>query len=373
MPDRLIAEIDLDAIRWNMAQIRALVGPEAGLMAVVKADGYGHGAREVAAAAIEAGAAWLGVATVSEGATLRDAFPTTPICLFCPLTADECDDVVRSKLTPFVSNLTSLQTLDTAADCQGTVASYHLEIDTGMGRSGVLPDDSLRLARAATRRTCAEMTGIATHFASADSDPEMTREQIAIFDRIREPIARIHRIRTVHAANSAGTLLYPETRYSLVRPGLLLYGLLPQLPDGAPAPELRPALTLKTHIVLVRELPAGHGVSYNRTRVLNRPSRVATIPVGYGDGYPRDLSNIGEALVAGRRAPILGRVCMDLTMLDVTDVPDAREGSEVVLIGAQGGDRIRAEGLARLVGTTEHEITTRLTSRVKRVYLGTSG
>lgn len=381
MDNRVVAEIDLSAVRHNVAAVRTIVGPGVQVMAIVKADGYGHGAVEIARAALGAGASWLGIATVSEGIILRETLPDARIVHLPPFPDNACNEIAANQLTTLVSSEEMVVQLGMAARRHNCVADCHLEIDTGMGRSGAAPDEAASVVHLAARTEGIRVNGVATHFAAAESDPEFTRRQIAAFNSARQELPEVE---YVHAANSAGTLLYPEAHYNLVRPGLLLYGILPTLnphpsplasrlstldSETSPLNSFRPAMTLKTQIALVRQLPAGASLSYSRTCVLRRPSRIATLPVGYGDGYPRALSNVGEVLVSGRRAPILGRVCMDVTLVDVTDIPEARVGSEVVLIGRQGDDQIRVEEIAGLIGTTEHDITTRLTSRVPRVYL----
>lgn len=373
MSARLVAEVDLAAIRHNVREIRALVGLRVEVMPVVKADGYGHGAVEVARAAMQSGAEWLGAATTTEGIALRNAFPSVSICVFSPFARDEAEEIAYHRLVPLIGDLESARAISLAAHRIRTAASVHIKVDTGMGRSGVLPEEALRLADHIARMPAIALTGLATHFASAESDPDFTAEQFAIFDRTRKVVqATDAPLRHFHTAASAALIRYPYCRLNLVRPGLLVYGILPRLSEKISIPSFRPALTLKTWIVLLRHLPAGHTVSYSRTHTLARPSRIAVLPVGYGDGYPRDLSNRGSVLVSGQRAPIVGRVCMDVTLADVTDIPEAGVGSETVMIGAQGEQRIGAEEIARLIGTTEHDITTRLTSRVPRVFIGKS-
>lgn len=369
MRSRVWAEVDLTAIRRNVEAIRALVGRGVDIMPVVKADAYGHGMMEVADAALRAGVKWLGAATVAEGVALRQRFPDTSICTFAPFSAEEAEEIARHRLTPFLSDLERARVLALAAQRLRTVARAHLEADTGMGRSGVLPDQMLRFVEQAMRMPSLLLTGLATHFPSAEDDPEFTRRQVTALQAIHAAVTSAGAPLTyVHCANSAALLCYPESRQNLVRPGLLLYGILPDVPTQVPLPPLLPALTLKTRIALLRALPAGHSISYQRTYTLARAGRIATLPVGYGDGYPRALSNVGQALVCGRRAPIVGRVCMDVTMIDVTDIPEAAVGTEVVLIGAQGSERIRVEEIARAIGTTPHDVTTRLTARVPRIH-----
>lgn len=369
MEPRVWAEIDLATIRHNVTAIRTHVGLRVDVMPVVKADGYGHGAAEVAQAALEAGAEWLGVATVEEGVALRKLFPAAKICVFAPFQREECPEIVVHRLIPLVSVLEQARNLSQAAQRARSGVQVHLEVDTGMGRSGVLPEHAEGLAKLIARMPSILITGLSTHFPSAESDPIFTAQQLQIFQQVRVAIeATDTRLSPVHCANSAALLRYPACRLDLVRPGLLTYGILPHVPPDTPIPPVRPALALKTRIALIRKLPQGHTISYGRTYALSRPGRIATLPIGYGDGYPRALSNVGHVLVCGRKAPIVGRICMDVTMIDVSDIPEAHVGAEVVLVGKQGEQEIRVEEIARLTQTTEHDVTTRLTARVPRIY-----
>lgn len=371
MSPRAWAEVDLSAIRENTSSIRAFLRHGAQVMTVVKADGYGHGAVNVARAALESGATWLGVATVDEGVRLRESFPSARICVFAAFLHDESEEVVRNRLIPFLSDVESARVLDAEALRQDAHVEAHLEIDTGMGRSGASVDRPAELAESLASMRRLELTGLATHFPSAENDPDFTRDQLGRFIAATKAITESGlNPNILHAANSAGICAVPESHLDLVRAGLLTYGLRPDLPESIPIPAVRPALSLKARIALIRELPAGSSISYGRTHILKRSSRVATIQIGYGDGYPRELSGKGSVLVAGRRAPILGRICMDVTVADVTEIPEAREGDEAVLIGSQGREQIRVQEIARLIGTTVHDVTTRLTSRVNRVYSG---
>jgi alanine racemase len=370
MLPRVQAVIDLSAVRHNVGLIRAVVGPGVEIMAVVKADAYGHGAREAAGAAMQAGASWLGVATVKEGAALRQDARDARICVLSPFGRDECDDIAVNRLTPLLSDRESACALSAAAGRLGTPVEAHIEVDTGMGRSGVPHDRAADLVRQVSSLPFINLTGMSTHFPSAEDDTEFTARQLALFEGVRAAIAQAGiQLDALHAANSAALLRYPAARYNLVRPGLLLYGIVPECTGAEDALDIHPALTLQSAVRLIRELPAGHTISYGQTHILTRPSRVATVPVGYGDGYPRALSGRGHVLVRGRRAPILGRICMDVMVIDVTDIPNVEVGGSVVLIGKQGDQRIRVEELARLAETTEHDVTTRLTDRVERAYI----
>jgi alanine racemase len=393
----------------NVGALRAFLGPQTRLMAVVKADAYGHGLVPVAQAATSAGAEWLGVATVAEGATLRAAGLDAPIVLLCAPVPDEAEAILAHRLIPTVGDQALIKALAHAASARQAPAEIHMEIDTGMGRSGVLLEDALELWRAATNAGL-RVTGLTTHFADADGpDPSLSLHQEATFRKVHAVLTQAGaQFDTIHLSNSAATLRFPNHHADLVRPGLLLYGILPPLPHTeqqeeerdrsypnktehqnsrsnvlayvTPFPSeeraareggrgVRPILTLKARVATVRALPAGHTISYGATHRLARPTLVATVLIGYGDGYPRCLSNRGHLLLRGRRAPILGRVCMDQTVVDVSDIPDVVPGDIAVCIGAQGDERIRVEEIAQLIETTEHEITTCLTARIPRVYL----
>lgn len=370
LPRRAWVEVDLSAIRDNITAVRAHAG-EAGILAVVKADAYGHGMIPVAFTALEAGARWLGVATVEEGVALRESGIYANIALLCPIAPDEAEDVLIHNLVPTVGDLGTLDVLIVAAKRTGKQGVVHLEIDTGIGRSGVLPNDAIALWRYATENEL-RVTGICTHFADSDGAniEQFTQPQMTLFERTRKAIEnRGARFLWIHESGSAAVLRVPGANGNLVRPGLLIYGLRPAVPMSEQKTlSLRPVLTLKTHIATVRELPAGHNISYGLTCALERNSRVATILIGYGDGYPRRLSNRGHVLVRGKLAPILGRVCMDQTVVDVTDIPEASAGDIAVCIGTQGSASLSAESLAACIGTTEHEITTCLTPRLPRIY-----
>ena len=371
MTPRVWAEIDIAAIRENLAAIRSFVGPSTEVMAVVKANAYGHGIGIVCQAAREAGTRWFGVGTVQEGVFVRGEIPDSHICLFSPFLAGEEPDLVRNRLIPLLSSEEQADRLSTECRNQNAEIDVHLEIDTGMGRSGIQPFAALSLAGRIVGLPGIRLTGASTHFPCGDTDPEFTRGQARVLATLVSDLCdRGIRLEMIHAANSGGTIHAPEARLNLVRPGLLMYGIRPIAIGRDLSPTVRPALSLKTRVALIRELTAGHTISYGRTHVLSKPSRVATLPVGYGDGYPRELSNRGAVLIWGKRAPILGRVCMDMTVVDVTEIPDADVGDEAVLIGSQGGASISAEDVARDIGTTEHDVTTRLSERVTRVPIG---
>jgi alanine racemase len=368
-PDsRAWIEVNLRAVRQNVAALRAYLGPAAHLMAVVKADAYGHGMLPVAQAALDAGAHWVGVAAVAEGIALREAGMAAPILLLCPFAPEEAADIAVHALTATLGSATEIDALASVArNFPPQTLAAHLEVDTGIGRAGVLPAHAWALWRRAVEAGIA-ITGICTHLADADSpDDSFSRAQIEAFLRTRRALEEAGAcFAWTHCNNSPGMLRFPEIQANLVRPGLLLYGILPAHPPTDIV--LQPALTVKARVATVRSLPTGHPISYGLTHRLTRPSRVATLTIGYGDGFPRRLSNQGSALLRGQKVPILGRVCMDQMVVDVTDLPEVQPGEVAVCIGAQGEARISIEEIARSVETTEHEITTCLTARLPRLY-----
>ena len=372
MPDAAVtwAEIDLDAIAHNVRAFRAHVGPPVEVIAVVKANAYGHGAAQVARAALEAGASRLAVHRVGEGVQLRRAGITAPILVMGPAPPAAAGAIVRHALTASPMSADVAGAIAREASAAGTVAPVHVKVDTGMGRYGLLPDEVPGFVRDLHALEGIRVEGIFTHLATADaSDRTAVRAQLASFTRVVEALDRAGLpIGLRHAANSAAAMTLREAHFDAVRPGIGLYGLHPSSEWPSPL-DIRPALTLKSRIGRVRELPAGAGISYGRTFVTTRPTRVGLVPVGYGDGFHRALSNRGSVLVAGRRAPILGRVCMDQFVVDVSGIPHVSCGDEVVLIGAQGEGRLTAEEVARMAGTINYEVTTALLPRVVRVYL----
>jgi len=376
------AIVDLDAIRANYRLAVELSGRPA--VGVVKADAYGHGAVPVARALLAEGAPLLAVALVEEGVELRRAGIGAPVLVMGGALSGGYDLLVRERLTPVLGSREQLGGLAAAARAAGVRANAHVEVDTGMGRLGLLPDEVGPFAEAARRTPEVELDGLCTHFASADAaEREPTQRQVARFE---EAAARLEasglRPRLRHLGNSAGTIEFPGVTQDLVRPGIMLYGYLPHA-GGAPVPaasraaaaRLRPALSWRTAIAHLKTLPAGAAVSYGGHWVAGRPSRIATLPVGYADGYPRRLSGRpgfgrGEVLVAGHRCPVVGTVCMDMVMADVSEVAGAATGDEAVLIGAQGGERIGADELATRAGTISYEILCGIGRRVPRVHRG---
>jgi alanine racemase len=364
------AETDLDAIAFNVRAFKRHVGQAVEVIAVVKANAYGHGAVPVARAALEAGATRLGVHRAIEGVELRRAGLAAPILVMGYTPPSGAAMMVQHDLTPSLITREFAEAVSAEAVRAGKEVPLHVKVDTGMSRYGLMPGEVVGFARGLTALPGVKLEGLFTHFATADAaDQTHVRHQLETF---RQVLAALESagicIPLRHAANSAATMRLPEAHFDAVRPGIAMYGLDPS-DEWPPVFEIRPALTLKSRVSRVRELPPGSGISYGRTFVTERPMRVALVPVGYGDGYHRILSNKSSVLIRGQRAPIRGRVCMDQFVVDVSGIPDVQQDDEVVLVGRQGEARIRAEEVARLAGTINYEVTTSLLPRVVRVYL----
>ena len=364
-------EVDLEAIAHNVRAIRQHVGPRVALMAVVKANAYGHGALEVAQTALHHGASWLAVARADEGIHLRQAGISPPILVMNYTLPDEIEGALAHDLTLTINDLASAETASALARRLGRTVSVHVKVDTGMGRFGLLPDEVLPFVDRLAALPGMRLEGLCTHFAVADlADKDYTRYQFLVFQAVRAQLeAADHRIPLCHVANSAATLDLPEMHLDAVRTGIAIYGLRPSS-EVDPAVPLRPALSLKSRVARARTLPAGSSISYGRTYVTSRAMPVALIPVGYGDGYHRLISNRGAVLINGQRAPVVGRVCMDQLVVDISQVGPVALGSEVVLIGRQGEDCITAEEVATWAETINYEATTALLPRVPRLYPG---
>jgi len=365
------AEIDLTAIRHNVRALQQQTGPGVETIAVVKANAYGHGAVPISRAALEAGAHSLAVARVDEGVALREAGLTAPIMVMGYALPAQATTIVAHHMTPTVNTLALAEAVSRAAAGQPQPWPIYLKVDSGMGRFGLLPDEVVPFARELLTYPNLQLAGLWTHFAVADeADKTYTRRQI---QRYQDAVAALEAVEIAiprrFVANSAALLDLPDVHLDAVRVGIALYGHYPS-PEVSRAVSLRPALNLKARLGRVRVLPAGSDISYGRTYTTARNMPVGLVPVGYGDGYPRALSNLGQVLVGGRRVPIVGRVCMDQFMVDLTTVPQARQDDEVVLIGAQGGERISAEEVASWLGTINYEVVTAISARVPRVYVG---
>jgi len=363
-------EIDLDALARNIDAVKASVSSGTRILMVVKADAYGHGAVEVARAAVSSGVEMFGVATLHEGIELRQAGIDTPILILSPPMAAETEEIVRYDLGCTVPSLAVARSLSRSAEARGKRAAVHVEVDTGMGRSGVGLEKALLFTMTVAKLPNLDLEGVFTHFPSSDDDPEFTRAQTSRFLSLIDGLAAKGVVVPLrHAANSGAVIAVPEAvkaPLNMVRPGLMIYGLKP-----APgmAAELSPVMSFKSRIAQVRELPGDHPVSYGRTYVTERETRIAVVPAGYGHGLNFRLSNRGEVLIRGRRAPIVGRVTMDVTMVEIDGVPDAAVGDEVVLFGQQGGERISVDEVADRAGTINYEVICGIGKRVARTYL----
>lgn len=383
-PHLVWAEVDLNAIGHNVRELRRITNPQARLLLAVKADGYGHGALEVARKGIESGADALGVARLHEAIALREAGIDAPILIFGYTPPEQAVAVIKHDFWQSIYNLETARAYSAAAIAFGAPIKVHLKVDSGMGRLGILPDEfripasgvapgSLVLdeIRAMNTLDGIELEGIFTHFASSDSaDKGYAQQQFSHFKRFLNDLDKSGlKIKTRHAANSGAIIDLPHTHLDMVRAGISLYGLYPSDEVDKSKIDLQPAMTLKARIIHLKQVPAGFKVSYGMTYETPSPTTIATIPVGYADGFSRLLSNHGQMLVHGQRAPIVGRVCMDLTMLDVGHIPDVTLEDEVVVMGRQGGNEISADEIAAQLNTINYEVTSSLTARVPRVYV----
>jgi alanine racemase len=378
------AEIDLEALAHNCRLLRERISPGAKLMAVVKADAYGHGLVPVSRVCVENGASFLGVACLTEAIRLRQAGIEAPILLFGYSPGRYAGHLARYDIRASVHSLAAARALSTEAALIRKRITVHIKIDTGMGRLG-LPAYAATLGprpRARMREVVSEaaaiarlpwlfVEGIYTHFSCADDpDTSRTESQLALFMEILDELERRSiEFELRHAANSAATLRMPSTHLDMVRPGISLYGLSPAEGVGREACGLRPVMSVKSAVIQVREVPAGFRVSYGGRWQSSKPTRIAVVPIGYADGYKRSLSSNAEMLVGGKRAPVVGTVCMDLTMIEVGDLPSVAVEDEVVVLGSQGGEEITAEEIARRIGTIHYEVVSSLTARIPRLYM----
>ncbi|HEY0077334.1 MAG TPA: alanine racemase [Pyrinomonadaceae bacterium] len=367
------AEINLDALAANFRAVRERVGAGVKMMGVVKADAYGHGAVRCARRLAAEGADWFGVALPEEGVRLREAGIRQPILLLGGFWEGQAESCIRHDLVPVVYRLDMVSALDEAARRASVVRDVHVKIDTGMGRLGVRYDVASEFAAALRRFEHVRVNGVMTHFAAAD-DPDrncFTEEQVARFREAQEAFREQgHEPTFEDMANSAGTLAFPSAWGNMVRPGGVLYGLWRDvLPPLAEPLALRAVMSVRSRIILLKPVHRGETLGYGCTFEASREMLVATLPIGYHDGYMRGLSNRGRAVVGGRFAPVVGRISMDLTLLDVTDVPGVGVGDRVTLLGEDGDLLVPAEDIASTVGTLSYEVTCGISARVPRVYL----
>ncbi|MGB5219030.1 MAG: alanine racemase [Smithella sp.] len=361
-------EVDLDHFISNLREIKRLIGPEVDFMPAVKADAYGHGAIEISRAALENGAKMLGVANADEGVQLRISGIEASIVILGPSTDSEIEQIIKYNLTPSVSDLSFAKKLNSALIQSDRRLPVHMEVDTGMGRGGTVHAEAINLIVAISRLKNITLEGIFSHLASSEKIISSNDQQ---WQRFSDVLAALEHtgidIPLRHINNSGAILNYPGFKLNMVRPGLMTYGIYPAAENESQA-LLAPVMSFKTSIVLIKDFPAGYGIGYNSTFITARPTRIATIPVGYGDGYAFILSNQGEALIRGRRAPIVGRISMDMCTLDVTDIP-CKVGDEVVLLGRQGKEYISANEIAAKARTISYEVLCALGKRAPRVFI----
>lgn len=367
------AEINLDNLIHNFCVTRTAMGEGVAIMPAVKADAYGHGAIKCARALQTAGAEWFGVALPEEGWKLREAGVARPILCLGGFWEGQEESIIAQHLTPAIFRLDFLKSLNRAARAAGLVADYHLKVDTGMGRLGVPQAELADFLDSVARFENVRLDGVMTHLASADhhDKDEFTVRQMSLFESAVELVhSRGHKPTWIHEANSAGAHAYPRSRGNLMRLGGVLYGLWRDVTDRSIEPlDWRPVLSLHTRTTHLKTVPAGAQLGYGGTFVTPRESRIATLAIGYEDGLRRALSNRGHVIVRERLAPIVGRVSMDLTLVDVTDVEGASVGDEAVIIGGQGSSQITAEEVAAQIGTISYEVTCGISERVPRIYL----
>jgi alanine racemase len=369
-------EIDRAALLANVQTCRSLIGPRCRLLALVKGNAYGHGLRETAALFSAAGVDCLGVEAVGEAVILRTAGITCPILLAGPILPANVPLLVSHRLTPLLTSLEQVQVVGEFTRRQACVVEAHLKFDTGMHRQGIMGGELPLLLDLLAKYPGLQVTGLATHLAHADEaeQPEWTQHQLDTFHGLVATLAAAGiRAALRHVANSAATLLWPETHLDMVRLGIALYGFWPGEAVrrcSAGRLSLQPVMTWKTRVSAVKAVPRGCGVGYNGSYVTTREARLALLPLGYYDGYGRGLSNRGWVLVHGQRAPVCGRVSMNLMTIDVTDIPAVQPGDEVVLVGRQGRGAIAAEDMAEWLGTIHYEVTARINPLIPRLIVG---
>jgi alanine racemase len=367
--NRTWVEINLDVLRENFQAIRRNAG-ERKILVPVKADGYGHGGVEVSRILSLDGVDQLGVASCGEGSNLRAGGISLPILILSPSTALDIPMIISENLIPSVVDMNFALQLSRQAKEKGKVVQVHVEVETGMGRTGVGYREAPNFILSLMDLENIEVEGIFTHFAAAEEkEKSFTRDQLRYFEKIKKTLEEKNcQIQYFHAANSAALLDLPETHFNLVRPGILVYGLYPSSDSKHTIP-VKPVMAFKTRVVQLQKVSRGKSISYGRTFTTERDSLVAVLSVGYGDGYLRSLSNRGEVLIHSKRAKIMGTVCMDLTMVDVTDIPGVAIGDEATLIGREGNDEITANEVAGWAGTIPYEIISTIGIRVSKVYL----
>lgn len=367
---RVCAEINLDAAAYNFNSMKENLSEDTKMIAVVKTDGYGHGAIPIARMAEAYDWLWgFATATVEEALQLRRAGIHRPLLILGYAFPDACEEIVQNERRPTVFTFASARQFSEEAVRQGKTVYLHIKVDTGMSRIGLKDDaESAELVRQISRLPNVEMEGLYTHFARADErDKTDVRKQLARYEAFAELLREKGvDIRMHHCSNSAGIFDLKEANMDAVRAGISIYGLYPSEDVNQLAVPITPVLTLKSHVVYVKDIEPGTSVSYGGTYTAEKPMRIATVPVGYGDGYPRSLSGKGKVLIRGQHAPVLGRICMDQFMVDVTDIPGVKPGDMVILIGSDGGNGITMEDLGELSGRFNYELACDIGKRVPR-------
>ncbi|MBK9306322.1 MAG: alanine racemase [Nitrospira sp.] len=368
-----VATVDLTALAHNVLQLRRFLSPGCNVMAVVKANAYGHGAVKTAQALVQQGIGRLAVFSIEEGIVLRQTGITTSIVILGPVFSQHVEDLVAHRLTPVVSDPAILTMLGQCAARYAFPYPIHLKVDTGMGRLGLTHSELETILRKHVIPPSLCLEGVMSHLADSDGlEPGPTEQQVTLFDQALKVVREAgFSTPLIHLANSAGIVRFPSAHYSLVRPGIMLYGYH-TLPSSVRPPDLRPILSLTTRIVQLKLIQPGQTVSYNRTFMARRPTRVAVLPIGYSSGVSRRLSNRGQVLIRGQRATIAGIVCMDMMMVDVTEIEDIAVGDEVVLIGEQGTERITAQDIADWSDTISYEVLCAISPKIPRCYRSSS-
>jgi alanine racemase len=364
------AEIDLNAIRHNLREIRRVIHPRSAVMAVVKANAYGHGMLEITDTVLKEGVDRLAVARPEEGITLREHGITVPILIMGLTLPEQTDQIVRHNLTPAIATLDAARAISSAARRHKKTARIFIKLDTGMHRVGIYFQNALPFIEEVAKLEHISIEGVFTHFSTADArDKSYTRSQYDAFSLIVSTLDKkgLH-IPIKSAANSGAVIDLPDMHLDYVRPGISLYGLSPST-EVMEKVQLQPAMQFKTRIVYLKQVPRGSKIGYGCTYTVQQDSTIATLPVGYADGYNRLLSNFGEVLVHGQRCPVIGRVCMDQIMVDVTNIPDVAIGDQVVLFGKQGDAEISIDEIAKKLNTINYEVVCSISARVQRVYL----
>lgn len=369
---RIVAEINLDALKQNIKEIQKIVHPNSEIIGIVKADAYGHGAVEISRVLVEQGVERLAVAIVEEGIQLRQAGIKVPILILGYIPPCYAEDIIQYHLTPTVFTYEMAQAFSKAGEKYNYTVPIHLKLDTGMGRIGFLiKKESIQEIQRIKELPYIKMEGIYTHFSTADeADRSFTESQINQFHWFVQRLQQKGMdIPIKHICNSAGIIQFATEHLNAVRPGIILYGLYPSKEVNHHQLRLCPVMSLKTHISHIKEVEKGTPISYGKTYITQQNTKVATLPVGYADGYSRMLSSKGHVLISGKRAPIIGRICMDQCMVDISHIPHAQVGDEVVLIGTQEKEVISVEEIAEILETINYEVVCMVGKRIPRVYI----